>query len=163
MQVFADSRDGKAYKVESGFNIRGAHNWDEVVGVVRRAEGEYNAHGIGIGGLHRRILRSIGDYHDALEPWIKLIPTQDNYLSILCGGLKLFLGVSILVQAIYCFSQVINASLNRPQHIVPKKGTLFSSCSRALVVSAPRLKTGQRSSPRTRSCVIMLCEHTSHS
>lgn len=99
MQFFADSHDGKASEVESGFDIRGAHSWDEVVEAVQHAEAVYKTHGSGIGGLHRKIFRVIGDYNDALEPWIKLIPTEDHYLSVLCGGLKLFLGVSISKQA----------------------------------------------------------------
>lgn len=110
MQLFADSRDGKASKVDSAFDIRGAHHWDEVVGAVQRAEEVYDTRGSGIGGLHRKIFRAIGDYHDALEPWIELIPTEDHYLSILCGGLKLFLGVSILGQVTGRCQRAANAS-----------------------------------------------------
>jgi hypothetical protein len=74
-------------------NIRSAHSWDEVVRAAKDAEKAYNAEAKrGATGHVRGYFRHIGDYSTSAAPWVGLLP-NDKYFSVLCGGLKLVLGV----------------------------------------------------------------------
>ena len=76
-------------------NMRGAHSWDEVVQAARHAEAVYLAETKrGATGLMRGYFRYVGDYSASAAPWVGLLP-NDKYFSVLCGGLKLVLGVPI--------------------------------------------------------------------
>ncbi|KAJ9149747.1 hypothetical protein NKR23_g4164 [Pleurostoma richardsiae] len=43
----------------------------------------------GTWGRIRRAFRRVGNTKSVLEPWMQLLPSQSEYFSILCGGLKL--------------------------------------------------------------------------
>ncbi|KAI2465919.1 hypothetical protein F4781DRAFT_407510 [Annulohypoxylon bovei var. microspora] len=94
MKIFSESNIGKESKLDRTFDIRGFHDWDEVLATARLAERHYEENALGTSGILRNICRRIGDYQDALKPWIQLIPSETNYLSILCGGLKLLIGAA---------------------------------------------------------------------
>jgi hypothetical protein len=38
--------------------------------------------------------RKLGDGQGAFEGWLGLLPTQSQYMSVVCGGLKLIIKVS---------------------------------------------------------------------
>lgn len=50
----------------------------------------------GVKGFVYRNLRKFGDNSEIFQSWLKLLPTESHYLSVLCGGLTLILGVSRL-------------------------------------------------------------------
>ena len=50
----------------------------------------------GIRGFMHKHLQRFGDNSETFQSWLKLLPTDSHYLSVLCGGLTLILGVSSL-------------------------------------------------------------------
>jgi len=91
-----DGRDSSA-----GINIRGAHSWDEVIRAARDAESQYLAEAKrGVDGNIRRFFRTMGNHAPSVTPWLQLLP-DDKYFSVLCGGLKLILGVSLSMETHY--------------------------------------------------------------
>ena len=52
----------------------------------------------GVKGFAYKQLRRFGDNSSSFQSWLKLLPTESHYLSVLCGGLTLVLGVSCLRQ-----------------------------------------------------------------
>ena len=47
----------------------------------------------GLRGFLHKGFRRVGDKSESFQAWLKLLPTQSQYLSVLCGGLTLLLGV----------------------------------------------------------------------
>lgn len=74
------------------FNIREKHSWDEVLQEARFAEQKYNQKAKGLRGIGHRVFRVVGDNAAAANPWLKIFENND-YTSILCGGLKLIFEV----------------------------------------------------------------------
>lgn len=68
------------------------HTWEEVLAEVNAASERYNEVP-GFWGKIRRGLRSFGSNNQVFDAWAGLLPTQSNYLSVLCGGLKLIISV----------------------------------------------------------------------
>lgn len=68
------------------------HTWEEVLAEVNAASERYNDVP-GFWGKIRRGLRSFGSNSQVFDAWAGLLPTQSNYLSVLCGGLKLIFSV----------------------------------------------------------------------
>ncbi|KAJ4354144.1 uncharacterized protein N0V89_005877 [Didymosphaeria variabile] len=84
--LFTQARSAK-------INIRGAHSWDEVIRAAKDTEAAYIEEAKkGAKGAVRGYLRQFGDYSATATPWIGLLP-NDKYFSVLCGGLKIVLGV----------------------------------------------------------------------
>ncbi|KAF6230427.1 hypothetical protein HO133_004769 [Letharia lupina] len=48
----------------------------------------------GIKGIMYKQLRRFGDNSETFQSWLKLLPTESHYLSVLCGGLTLILGAA---------------------------------------------------------------------
>ena len=76
-------------------DIRAEHTWEQVLSMQRRfleesLEAETSK---GLTGVVRTKMRKISENSATFEAWLKLLPTESHYLSILCGGLKLLLGV----------------------------------------------------------------------
>lgn len=68
------------------------HTWEEVLAEVNAASERYNDVA-GFWGKIRKGLRSFGVNNQVFDAWAGLLPTQSQYLSILCGGLKLIFSV----------------------------------------------------------------------
>lgn len=68
--------------------------WDDILDEVEKAQGSYLAAGQGIKGIIRRGFRKIGDLEPAINPWVDFIPSSNNYLSVLCAGLRLILAAA---------------------------------------------------------------------
>ena len=80
----------KTHHLPPDFDIRKAHNWDEVQQAARLAETKYKKDGTR--SIFGKIGRGIQRSTPAVEPWLELIP-NGNYTSVLCGGLKIAFGV----------------------------------------------------------------------
>ena len=68
------------------------HTWDEVLDDIDKAAESCNDES-GVWGKVRKSFRSIGNNHKVFATWITLLPTESPYASIVCGGLKVILGV----------------------------------------------------------------------
>lgn len=66
-------------------NLREKHSWSDVLRVAEHAEAIYTQ--AGKKGL-RKVGRVIASKSEAALPLVRLIPNE-NYLSVLCGGLKI--------------------------------------------------------------------------
>ena len=51
----------------------------------------------GVKGFVYKQVRKLGENSETFQSWLKLLPTESHYLSVLCGGLTLILGVSRLI------------------------------------------------------------------
>ncbi len=48
----------------------------------------------GVKGFVYKYVRRFGDNSETFQSWLKLLPTESHYLSVLCGGLTLILGAA---------------------------------------------------------------------
>ena len=70
------------------------HTWEEVLDVVDKAAESHNEKS-SVWGKVRKSFRSVGNNHKVFATWMNLLPTQSQYASIVCGGLKVILGVCL--------------------------------------------------------------------
>ena len=84
-------------KYRTGFNTQNLYTWDDVLDRVEDARSKY----IGMemkgkkGSLKgmRQKLRNFSKTAPAIRQWLKLLPEDSIYASVLCGGLGLILSV----------------------------------------------------------------------
>ena len=76
------------------------HTWEEVLAEIETASERYNSVS-GFWGKIRKGLRSFGSNNKAFDAWAGLLPTQSQYLSVLCGGLKLIFNVRIYAISVH--------------------------------------------------------------
>jgi hypothetical protein len=69
------------------------HTWKEVLEEVDVASSRYNDPK-GLWGKIRKGFRRGCDSAGPASAWLGLLPTQSEYFSVICGGLKLIIGVS---------------------------------------------------------------------
>ena len=74
------------------------HTWEEVLKEIEEAASSFNDPS-GSWGKARNVFRSIGANHKVFKAWLEFLPNQSQYCSIVCGGLKLILGVRLLTIA----------------------------------------------------------------
>lgn len=73
------------------------YTWSDVLSAQENFSQEReNVTTRGIKGAMYKQLRRFGDNSETFQSWLKLLPTESHYLSVLCGGLRLILGVSVL-------------------------------------------------------------------
>lgn len=66
-----------------------------VMGSISEVQKKYEIESIkGPWGKVRQAFRRLGENSAVFESWLMLLPSENNYLSVLCGGLKLILRVS---------------------------------------------------------------------
>jgi len=82
------------------------HTWEDVLAEVERAEVVYSD-ASGAWGKIQKGLRKFGSNARAFEAWASLLPSESEYTSVLCGGLKLIFGVCISYISITSFAAVI--------------------------------------------------------
>ena len=70
------------------------HTWEEVLKEVEEAATAFDDTSSTWGKV-RKAFRSMGSNHKVFKAWLEFLPTQSEYCSIVCGGLKLILGVSL--------------------------------------------------------------------
>ena len=85
-------RTTKDSKYKTNIVSDATHTWEEVLAEVDAASERYNDVA-GFWGKIRKGLRSFGVNNQVFDAWAGLLPTQSQYLSILCGGLKLIFSV----------------------------------------------------------------------
>lgn len=73
------------------------YTWDDVLSAQESFSQEReNETSRGVKGFAYKHLRRFGDNSETFQAWLNLLPTDSHYLSVLCGGLTLVLGVSRL-------------------------------------------------------------------
>ena len=70
------------------------HTWEEVLDVIDKAAASYDEPS-GVWGKVRKSFRSVGNNHKVFAAWMNLLPTQSQYASVVCGGLKVIFGVCV--------------------------------------------------------------------
>lgn len=75
-------------------NWEHSHTWDEVLEVVDKAAQAHHDTSTAWGKV-RKAFRSVGNHHKAFAAWVNILPTQSQYASIVCGGLKVVIGVRV--------------------------------------------------------------------
>ena len=73
-------------------DVHKEHTWNDVLSAQQNFIQDRDAQP-GFGGSIRRRARGFADNSESFQSWLKLLPSGSQYLSILCGGLTLVLGV----------------------------------------------------------------------
>jgi len=79
-------------KYNTSLDLNQLHTWEEVLESVNDASERYNDVS-GCWGKIRKGFRKFGVNNQVFQAWAELLPSQSQYFSILCGGLKLIFGV----------------------------------------------------------------------
>ena len=114
MDEYEKATENKQKKVP-GWS-RNKHTWKEVLEEVDVASSQYNDPS-GFWGKIRKVFRRGGDNAGPASAWLALLPTQSEYFSVLCGGLKLIIGVDH-TYTVFC---VTHANLPR----LPLDSTIY--------------------------------------
>ena len=80
----------------------------------------------GVRGSVNKHLRKFGDNSETFQSWLKLLPTDSHYLSVLCGGLTLILGVSRLQDLDTCNLAVLTSPRLRNRCLKFEKASVTS-------------------------------------
>ncbi|KAF2705208.1 hypothetical protein K504DRAFT_515057 [Pleomassaria siparia CBS 279.74] len=95
MKEYENALDTKAKKkLVLGTSL---HTWEEVLTEVDTASTEYHDPSGRLGKI-RKAFRSIGNKAGPASAWFGLLPSESEYLSIVCGGLKLMVGAASRLQ-----------------------------------------------------------------
>ena len=79
-------------KYKTCIDFKKIHTWDDVLKEVDEAARHYDR-GSNIWTRIRKGFRRFGNSSQAFNAWLTVLPSQSQYVSILCAGFKLILGV----------------------------------------------------------------------
>ncbi|KAI7488816.1 hypothetical protein KC351_g1730 [Hortaea werneckii] len=118
-QALQDYKDLAKPKYQADIDLRlsAHHQWDDVIGAVE-ALSQTQAGRKDFWSSLRNKLHWFGENSSVFQQWSGLLPTQSNYFSVMCGGLKLIFNAAGRLQKIRDW--VRNALLELP-------GLLFST------------------------------------
>jgi hypothetical protein len=85
------SKNKKKDEIANFSLLSECHSWDEVAGVLQRAERTYEDKD-SVSGKVRKAFRRVGDHSKSIQSFVGLLP--DGNYKTLCGGLTLVLTVS---------------------------------------------------------------------
>ncbi|KAH9224701.1 hypothetical protein DL95DRAFT_516944 [Leptodontidium sp. 2 PMI_412] len=91
MESYEKTTAGTKFKTDVTSNE--IHTWEEVLEELNIASENYNDVS-GLWGKIRRGCRSFGKNNKVFTAWSSLLPTESQYFSILCGGVKLIIGAA---------------------------------------------------------------------
>ena len=86
--------DVKRHDVDK-LDIRAKHSWESVLVMQQELHEQHRQAETskGFKGFVQKKMRTFGENSETFQAWLKLLPTESQYLSVLCGGMKLLLGV----------------------------------------------------------------------
>ena len=90
--AYQNSEADADLKVGLSIDWEHSHTWKDVLEEIDKVAESRNDTS-SLWGKVRKAFRSIGNNNKILDSWLKLLPTDSHYFSIVCGGLKLILGV----------------------------------------------------------------------
>ena len=89
----ADAKRGASIQLDTNAD----YTWSDVLSAQESFfQARQSVRSDGVRGFMHKHLQSFGDNSETFQSWLKLLPTDSHYLSVLCGGLTLILGVSRL-------------------------------------------------------------------
>ena len=75
--------------------MKASHNINDVIAAIEEAKMSYDERTRkSFLAPIRKAFRTLGENQGACKAWLELLPGDSEYFSIVCGGLKLILGVS---------------------------------------------------------------------
>jgi hypothetical protein len=80
-------------KSKTDIKVQSHDSWEDLLQLATGTLESYNDDS-GFCGKMKKMLRKLGDQSAALKAWSNLLPSQSEYFSILCGGLKIIITVS---------------------------------------------------------------------
>ncbi|KAK6205895.1 hypothetical protein LQW54_008086 [Pestalotiopsis sp. IQ-011] len=81
-------------RYKTGVDVNGTHSVEHLWQIIDDVVEEYARKGQeGVWGNIRAGFRKLGDGSEAMQGWLGLLPTESEYLSVICGGFKLILKV----------------------------------------------------------------------
>ena len=87
----AAAKDRGSVQMDTNAN----YSWSDVLSAQESfSQGREIETSRGVKGLVYKQLRKFGDNSESFRSWLKLLPTESHYLSVLCGGLTLILGAA---------------------------------------------------------------------
>jgi len=107
MEAYENTTAGSKFKTD--VTHKPVHTWDDVLAEVQQAQ-DTCSDASGIWGKIQKGLRKFGSNANAFEAWAGLLPSGSEYISILCGGLKLIFGVCIKLLLVFCLHSHGNIS-----------------------------------------------------
>ncbi|OAL21622.1 hypothetical protein AYO22_08018 [Fonsecaea multimorphosa] len=79
-------------KYRTGINPDDKHSMDQLWAVIDEAIDHYETEATkGFWGKIRLSFRKLGENGKAIEGWLGLLPSESEYMSVVCGGLKLLI------------------------------------------------------------------------
>ncbi|KAH8424981.1 uncharacterized protein LDX57_002727 [Aspergillus melleus] len=90
-------------KHKTHLNLEGKHTMEEVWTELDAAMEKYEkgeGHKAGTWGKVRRAFRRLGQHGKAIEEWLGLVPSESDYLSTVCGGIKFILRAAVKLRDI---------------------------------------------------------------
>jgi hypothetical protein len=82
-------------KYKTGIDPNSEHTMEQLWAMIDEVVGKYeNKDTKGHWGKIRLGFRKLGEGSEAIKGWLGLLPDQSEYLSVVCGGLKLIITVS---------------------------------------------------------------------
>ena len=124
----------------TSINIDESHSWEQVLAQVDYAASAYKDKS-SLWSKVRRGMKKFGENHEAFNAWLNLLPTQSQYCSIICGGLKLVINAAArfkeVRESVFEALAEIPAQLNNTKLIVEvfKKSKELHQCSSELYIS----------------------------
>ncbi|GAB1738691.1 hypothetical protein NU219Hw_g3488t1 [Hortaea werneckii] len=100
-QALQDYKDQAKPKYQADIDLRlsAHHQWDDVIGAVE-ALSKTQAEREDFWSSVRNKLHWFGENSSVFQQWSGLLPTQSNYFSVMCGGLKLIFNAAGRLQKI---------------------------------------------------------------
>ena len=127
-------------KYRTSIDLSDVHTWDQVLAEVNRVASRYKVTPT-FWSKVRRGLKKFGENHEAFDAWLGLLPTQSNYCSIICGGLKLVISAAFrfkeVRESVFNALSEIPVLLNNTKLILQvfRKSQELHSCSSELYIS----------------------------
>ncbi|KAJ4416468.1 hypothetical protein N0V82_006733 [Gnomoniopsis sp. IMI 355080] len=92
MEAIKLYEDNAKEKYKTGVDLNSTHTIKELWTIVdEEVQNYHDKEKKGVWGKIRLAFRKLGDGGDAVQGWLGLVPSESNYMSIVCGGLKLII------------------------------------------------------------------------
>ena len=99
-------------KYKTDITLQGVnHTWEEVLDEVNQVASQYKDKS-GFWAKIRRGMRKFGESSQAFAGWLELLPSDSEYFSIICGGLKLIIKAAARLRDVR--ESVLDAIANIP-------------------------------------------------
>jgi hypothetical protein len=85
-------------EAKTHIKVLSTHTWDDVLNLVNGALASYQDTS-GPCGKIKKMLRKLGSQTDIITAWSNFLPSQSEYFSLLCGGLKIIITVRTLTMS----------------------------------------------------------------